>query len=202
DQIVYLAGLPVADLLLVLALAMLLLRRSTAADPAVRLLAGAVTMFVVADVSYGYLQLHEEFASGGWPDLFWVIGGFLLVLAAYRGGRPAAAGPGPSGRRVNWLPYGAIALAYGLLGYLARDEGLYPLGGMIIGAMLLTGLVLVRQMLVLRENVEMAVTDPLTGLANRTLINDRLVEIASAPPRADRCSAVMVIDLDRFKPIN
>ncbi|GIJ75402.1 putative bifunctional diguanylate cyclase/phosphodiesterase [Virgisporangium ochraceum] len=202
-QVAYAAALPMADLLLVLALAMLLLRRSTATDPAVRLLAGAVAMFVVADTLYGYLQLHEIYAAGEWPDLFWMIGGFLLVLAANRGRRHDVDTPRTWGRRgINWLPYSAIALAYGLLGYLARDQGIYPLGGMIIGAILLTTLVVVRQMLVLRENVEMAVTDPLTGLANRTLIGHRLAEIAAAPVREDRCAAVMVIDLDRFKPIN
>jgi diguanylate cyclase (GGDEF)-like protein len=202
-QVAYAATLPMADLLLVLALAMLLLRRSTATEPAVRLLAGAVAMFIVADTWYGYLQLRQTYAVGEWPDLFWAVGGFLLVLAAHRGRHHETGAPRTASRRgINWVPYSAVALAYGLLGYLARDQGIYPLGGMIIGAILLTTLVVVRQMLVLRENVALAVTDPLTGLANRTLIGRRLAGIAAAPVREDRCSAVMVIDLDRFKPIN
>ncbi len=203
-QLFFSLALPIGDLLLVLALAMLLLRRSTATDPAVRLLAAAVTLFVVADVAYGYLQLHVGFTGGMWPDLFWTAGDFLLVLAAHRAYQrdhpvQGASGP-PAG--INWLPYAAIALAYGVLGYLAREQGLYPLGGMIIGAIALTGLVVARQMLVLRENRTLAVTDPLTGLANRTLINRRVARLVGQPPRPGRCAAIMVVDLDKFKPVN
>jgi diguanylate cyclase len=201
-QVVFSAALPVGDLLLVLALAMLLLHRSTAGDPAVRLLTAAVAMFVVADVAYGYLQLHVGFGGGMWPDLFWFSGDYLMALAAHRTYRQKHAAPTPAGRfgGINWLPYGAIALAYAVLGYLAREQGMYPLGGMIIGAIVLTALVVARQMYVLHENRTMAVTDPLTGLANRTLINSRIAGLET--PRGSRCSAVMVIDLDKFKPIN
>lgn len=203
-QSIYSAALPVGDLLLVLALAMLLLRRSGGIDHALGLLVAAVALFVVADIAYGYLQMHVGYSGGTWPDLFWLGGGFLLVLATHRTYRQTYNPPDPTSRRatVNWLPYGAIALAYGVLGYMAREQGIYPLGGMIIGAILLTGLVIARQMYVLRENHDLAVTDPLTGLANRTRINDRVADLTAQPPRAGRCAAVMLIDLDRFKPIN
>ncbi|MFI5843768.1 putative bifunctional diguanylate cyclase/phosphodiesterase [Catenuloplanes sp. NPDC051500] len=204
-QIVFSSALPVGDLLLVLALAIVLMRRSTGADTAMRLLAAAVALFVTADVAYGYLQLHVGFVGGTWPDLFWLSGDYLLVLAAhqtYRQDHAASEGADRRGAAVNWLPYGAIALAYGLLGYLARAQGLYPLGGMIIGAIVMTSLVIARQMYVLHENRELAVTDPLTGLANRTMINNRVAALTSPPPRAGRCCAVLAIDLDRFKPIN
>ncbi|SDS90649.1 putative bifunctional diguanylate cyclase/phosphodiesterase [Actinoplanes derwentensis] len=203
-QSLFSAALPVGDLLLVLALAMLLLRRSWVVDHALIMLVAAVTLFVVADIAYGYLQLHSGYSGGSWPDLFWVCGGFLLVLAAHRTYRQTYNPPDPAARRatVNWLPYGAIALAYGILGYMAREQGIYPLGGMILGAILLTALVIARQMYVLRENHDLAVTDPLTGLANRTRINERVAALAAQPPRAGRCCAVLLIDLDRFKPIN
>ncbi|GAA1641142.1 putative bifunctional diguanylate cyclase/phosphodiesterase [Actinoplanes couchii] len=197
-------ALPVGDLLLILALAMLLLRRSGIADHALTMLVVAVTMFVVADIAYGYLQLKTGYRGGAWPDLFWFCGGFLLVLAAHRTYQQTYHPPDPAKRRatVNWLPYGTIALAYGVLGYMAREQGIYPLGGMILGAILLTGLVIARQMYVLRENQDLAVTDPLTGLANRTRITERVAALVAQPARAGRCSAVLLIDLDRFKPIN
>ncbi|GLY06462.1 EAL domain-containing protein [Actinoplanes sp. NBRC 101535] len=203
-QVAYSAALPMGDLLLVLALAMLLMRRTGSGDPAIVMLAGAVAMFVIADVGYGYLQLHVGFAGGSWPDLFWLGGGFLMVLAAHRTYWSGRGAPDQNGRsaRVNWLPYGAIALAYGILGYLAREQGMYPLGGMIIGAILMTALVIARQMYVLRENQDLAVTDPLTGLPNRALINTRIAALAAQPARSGRCHAVMLIDLDKFKPIN
>ncbi|HWS37310.1 MAG TPA: bifunctional diguanylate cyclase/phosphodiesterase [Actinoplanes sp.] len=203
-QSIYSAALPVGDLLLVLALAMLLMRRSGMMDRALTALIAAVASFVVADIAYGYKALHSSYSGGSWPDLFWVGGGYLLVLAAHRTYKQTYRPPDVTARRarVNWLPYGAIALAYGVLGYLAREQGIYPLGGMIIGAILMTVLVIARQMYVLRENHDLAVTDPLTGLANRTRINERITALVDQPPRLGRCSAVVLIDLDRFKPIN
>ena len=199
------AGLPVGDLLLVFAVAMVLLRRGGRAATPVRLLAGAVVAAVVADVYYGYIQLHAGFVGGTWPDLFWSFACYLMVLAAHRqyqqtGEQPTRGRP----RRVvaDWLPYAAIALAYLVLGHLAAGYGLYPLGGMIIGVAVLTTLVVARQMYMLRENRELAVTDTLTGLANRALMNERLLHLSRQSIRDDRCGAVLLIDLDRFKPIN
>ncbi|WP_307831422.1 putative bifunctional diguanylate cyclase/phosphodiesterase [Nucisporomicrobium flavum] len=205
SEIVYSAALPVGDLLLVLALATVLLRRATAAGTPVRLLAAGVVTYVIADVYYGYIQLHEGFVGGTWPDLFWLLGCYLFTLAAYRQCRRAGDGDAAARHRravSTWLPYGAIALAYGLLGTLAREQGMYPFGGMIIGAVLLTGLVVARQMYALRENRDLAVTDPLTGLANRTLVGERLIQLSAQPLRAGRHAAVLIVDLDHFKRVN
>ena len=58
-EVAYSAALPIGDLLLVLALATVLLRRTrNGVDKPVLLLAGAVGAYVVADVYYGFIQLH------------------------------------------------------------------------------------------------------------------------------------------------
>ena len=44
--------------------------------------------------------------------------------------------------------------------------------------------------------------DPLTGLPNRRLLNDRLAEFVKRTHRTHDCVAVMFIDLDRFKEVN
>ncbi|GAB2586596.1 hypothetical protein Aab01nite_51370 [Paractinoplanes abujensis] len=202
-QIAMSAALPVGDLLLVLALASVLLRRRGRHD-ATLLLAAAVATYVVADFAYSWITLNDRFVGGTWPDLFWLTGCYLFVLATRRRhAEGVTAGAERTGRRrISLLPYGASAIAYGLLGYLAREQNLYPLGGMIIGAIVLTSLVMARQMYALSENRRLAVTDPLTGLANRTLVGERLAELAAQPPRDDRHGAVLLMDLDRFKPIN
>ena len=203
--IVFAAALPVGDLLLILALATLLMRRPAATEPGVRLLAGAAGTFVVADTYYGWSQLHAGFTGGHWADLFYLTGCYLLVLGTHRRYRAVTAATAPrrpQASAVNWLPYGAIALGYGLLAYIAHDLGVYPLGGMIIGAILLTSLVVARQMYALRENRQLAVADPLTGLANRALVGERLTRMTTRAARADRHGAVLLIDLDHFKPIN
>jgi diguanylate cyclase (GGDEF)-like protein len=44
--------------------------------------------------------------------------------------------------------------------------------------------------------------DPLTGLPNRALLNDRLTQAIAQAQRTSRRVAVLFLDLDRFKPIN
>ncbi|MEM1045665.1 MAG: GGDEF and EAL domain-containing protein [Pseudomonadota bacterium] len=53
-----------------------------------------------------------------------------------------------------------------------------------------------------RANLELARTDPLTGLANRRQLDDVLRRLAASADRSDTSLAVMHIDLDRFKQIN
>ncbi|EXG82441.1 putative bifunctional diguanylate cyclase/phosphodiesterase [Cryptosporangium arvum] len=201
----YTAALPIGDLLLVLAVSTALLRRHQADTPApMRLLAAAITVTVVADVSYSWIQVHGGFTGGSWPDLLWLAGCFLLVLAAdqqYR--RPPRPGAWRGDRNaVSVLPYVAGAGAYLLLAERSSHLPLDPYGGMILGSAVLTLLVMARQLYALRENREMAVTDGLTGLANRTLITERLDQLARQPIRPGGHTAVMVVDLDGFKPIN
>ncbi len=49
---------------------------------------------------------------------------------------------------------------------------------------------------------EQALHDPLTGLANRVLIEDRLEQMVARSKRAHTSMAVLYVDLDRFKNIN
>ncbi|WP_051799121.1 putative bifunctional diguanylate cyclase/phosphodiesterase [Catenuloplanes japonicus] len=199
-------AVPVGDLVLVLGVSTVVLRRATRSvqGPAT-VLASAIGLFVIADISYVYIQLHSGFTGGDWPDMFWLAGCLLLVLAADRQYRWAENLQIRKERRVvgaHLVPYGAIVIAYGLLGVVAGAEGAYPFGGMVVGSIALTGLVLLRQVYALKENEELAVTDPLTGLANRSLLNDRLAVVTAQPIRAHKRTAVLLIDLDRFKPIN
>ena len=53
-----------------------------------------------------------------------------------------------------------------------------------------------------RAAVDAALHDPLTGLANRTLFDDRLAHALAQAKRHGRMMAVMFIDLDGFKAIN
>ena len=47
-----------------------------------------------------------------------------------------------------------------------------------------------------------AVHDPLTGLPNRTLLEDRMETLAAIAERNDTKLGVLFIDLDKFKPVN
>ncbi|MFZ5523864.1 MAG: diguanylate cyclase [Pseudomonadota bacterium] len=48
----------------------------------------------------------------------------------------------------------------------------------------------------------LAFHDVLTGLPNRRLLNDRLIQTMAASKRSGRFAALMFIDLDNFKPLN
>jgi len=54
----------------------------------------------------------------------------------------------------------------------------------------------------LAEGEQLAFYDPLTGLPNRRLLLDRLAGLLSSSQRQHLFSAVMFVDLDRFKTIN
>lgn len=49
---------------------------------------------------------------------------------------------------------------------------------------------------------QMALRDPLTNLANRRLLKERLTDAISSYGRHKSCGAIVFIDLDDFKPIN
>ena len=53
-----------------------------------------------------------------------------------------------------------------------------------------------------RRLLESALVDPLTGLANRTLLTDRIAQMIAVAHRARSAFAVAVLDLDRFKFVN
>jgi diguanylate cyclase (GGDEF)-like protein/PAS domain S-box-containing protein len=53
-----------------------------------------------------------------------------------------------------------------------------------------------------RELTEMALHDPLTGLANRTLFRDRIESARARGRRGRTVSAVLFVDLDGFKSVN
>ena len=52
------------------------------------------------------------------------------------------------------------------------------------------------------DQAYLATHDPLTGLSNRLLLNDRLEHAVEHAKRFDTCFAVIFCDLDNFKPVN
>ena len=83
------------------------------------------------------------------------------------------------------------------------DTPMPPAGRDEVGG-LITALGEMRDSLAQREAriVDLAFRDALTGLANRTLFNDRLGQAVGAALRTGHAMSVLMIDLDRFKEVN
>ena len=207
---------PVGDLVLVFGIAAIILRGpAESCRRALAILAIGLGLFVVADIGFGYYNLNTSYAGGDWPDSLWMVAQFLMVVAAqyhYMGlKRPTEIGPHrpANGSRVSKLPYAAIAIAFGLMLYAGHKEALYPLGGLIGISVLVTALVLGRQVTVMRDNSRlmnalstMATTDSLTGLRNRGDFFDAADLEFERLKRFDIPFVAMMFDVDHFKEVN
>ncbi|WP_433202795.1 putative bifunctional diguanylate cyclase/phosphodiesterase [Dactylosporangium sp. CS-047395] len=122
-------------------------------------------------------------------------------------------------RRFSSLPYvavGATSLLLAVQSFRAgREHSVADIAPVALGAILITGLVVVRQFVALRDNAHLldsvsrheqqlqhqATHDTLTGLANRAGFSV-IVEQALDRAAADTQAAVLLIDLDDFKEVN
>src|SRR3984957_15996702 len=207
---------PVGDLLLLFGVLSLLWRgapRSSVAS--LRIFATGMLVFIVADVTYDYVSTHTGYLGGDPVDTLWMVALAILFVAAacQLRARPEdefAAPPRPLTSGASILPYLAVAGSYILLMVVGlRSVTFNSLGGVLLGAVVLTVLVSVRQFAALQDNrrltaryAELASIDGMTGLYNRR----HLVEIGeSALAHAQRLGqplAVLLIDVDHFKQIN
>jgi diguanylate cyclase (GGDEF)-like protein len=90
-----------------------------------------------------------------------------------------------------------------------RDVRFNPLGGVLLGAVLLTILVSMRQFAALRDNgrlaaqyAELAAVDELTGLFTRRHLMEAAESAFAHAQRFGLPLVVLMIDVDRFKQIN
>jgi diguanylate cyclase (GGDEF)-like protein len=200
-------GYAIVDLVLVFGLCAVLLRgtATSARLPLILLLAGAACA-LVTDVVASYLLLYrQDLPQFGlaWQTILLPLSVALMMAAAIEQCREAGeARPNPTPqiiRRPTWLPYVALAVGFLLLIWAAVRAPFYPWWGLVFGATLMTLAVAVRQIVALRENHHLIITDNLTGLASRVHLRDTLRRL---PGRPRQPVAVLQIDLDDFKRIN
>src|SRR3984885_542538 len=167
----------------------------------------ALTLIAAAGGAYVFsLARHSYLADSAW-NLEWPAGLVLLSIAALNcpSGAPEAL-PEPSGASAPislWLPYIPLAIAGGLelvelRNSLESDPALAAVPWLVIA-------VLARQFLVVTENrrlahsvSDQALRDPLTNLANRVLLHDRLDYAVALYHRDQRSVAVLSMDIDEF----
>ncbi len=153
---------PLVSMLLLLGITTVILRRPT--DPnriAFGLLVGGVLISVVADLTFNLVSLETGGRSASIIDGAYLLCYVLLMAGAelyYRRPVPrstAGAIPRPRTQPTSPLPYLAVATTYGLLVAAVIEPWTDPVSGLAVGALLVTLLVVVRQLLAVRENVRL-----------------------------------------------
>ncbi|HEX8629984.1 MAG TPA: GGDEF domain-containing protein, partial [Catenuloplanes sp.] len=198
---------PALDLVLIFGASVVLFRGAaeSARRPAA-LLGLAMLVIVAGDVYLGHRQ--SQFGAttpDRWQFACWVTGHFSLTMAAFAQCRLASRHriefDGSGARSISVLPYVAVVLSYLLLIFAVGGEYIRVLG-LVAGTMIITGVVVVRQVIAVRQNHELAVTDPLTGLANRRELYDRLQLALTRSARNGQQVATLLIDINHLKQVN
>jgi diguanylate cyclase (GGDEF)-like protein/PAS domain S-box-containing protein len=152
---------PVGDLVLLLGICSLLLRRAANVSrvPVNFLMIGMLFNFA-ADFAFSYLSLKGTYATGDPVDALFTLACFPVMLAAHsqyvlasRSGVVCMPRNEPTTRNF-WVPYLAVAVAYLVLLAVVHETNSMLLDLVIGVAGLVTGLVIIRQFMFLRANTK------------------------------------------------
>ncbi len=208
-----LRGLTLATSTVVLFLLASLLFSDANRTSAVWLLSGAIGLSLVGDLLYaidksGHLDIATRFSNAPYVT--------SLFLASATFLHPSVRGLSQRGSiRLRRPVFGRLVLTtLALIFPLVVVSTMDPADRLdrvvrTVSLFVLAVAVTARVIQAVRDNarsqavlVEMAQTDPLTGLPNRNLMLDHIADSLERSWRADRRPTVLFIDVDRFKNIN
>jgi diguanylate cyclase (GGDEF)-like protein/PAS domain S-box-containing protein len=153
--LLYLLG----DLVLLVVLATIWMRRrSLGPGMGIAFLAAAFVVDVAANILYALEVRSGTFSVGGPLSGLWLLATGLLCLSAtsYHDEKPSELGPPfPLHEGPSLLPYIAILFGYGLLIAGLAEYGSQPLAGLAAGALVLTGIVVARQIAAVGDNMRL-----------------------------------------------
>ena len=225
---------PLSTLVLIFCLVLLTVRNNVPVmRPVIFLLFLAFAVITVTDTIYYYQQLHDLYMTGSLLDLGWPLGYLLLGLSARAlyvlpQPQPPVVAQAKENQRTSeqsalWqilIPYAWIPTIVLLLFFIWR-RGSHPMlaMGVVVGAAVLLSLILLRQLVAMRElhilyvnnnalastNMQLeiqATHDALTGLPNRSFLQKRLEQEAHMASESNIPAALLLLDLDRFKEVN
>lgn len=106
---------PVGDMVLLVGLGSLLLQGSAPSSRrALQLLGVALGFYVLADLGYGYVQLHGTYQGGDPVDSLWMVAiAVMAVAATFQRGVDGPEQIEARDERISWLPYTAVAFGFG-----------------------------------------------------------------------------------------
>jgi diguanylate cyclase (GGDEF)-like protein len=208
------AAYPVGDLLLLFAGTHVLLRGTDVRlRPPLQLLIVSFGCFVLTDSIY---VNTSDYDGTSFVNVGWIIALTFLLLAA-AAGRNLAPGTGSvpplsgtaGSRRLARLPHVAVAATYLLLLKTHAEDRWWPDRSILFVGFFITGLVVLRQHLTMRDNRKLAqaydalaTCDELTGLSTRRhFLTEAEREMALAT-RSEIGTALVLLDIDHFGSIN
>ncbi|MCU1486917.1 MAG: diguanylate cyclase/phosphodiesterase [Actinomycetia bacterium] len=200
------AAYPVADVLVFGLVVRLLLTRGDRRT-AYWLLLGGVVCNLVADTIFALPSVTTEYSSGSPLDGLYLFG-YLLVGAAALHPTMVGVAVGPARPATSSRPRIAIvALAVlsvpALLGAEAIRGEVRHVPLILGGWVVLLGVVLARLLLHMRHLAREAQIDPLTRLANRSHLIERVGAVLHQRRAGDvHDVALLYLDIDRFKAVN
>lgn len=166
------------------------------------LLVGGCLLFAFSDTSYFIRVAADEYQPGSLLDLGWPTSIVLIALAAWI--KPARPRPDINPARAIVVPAFVMIAVFGLVLY--GDAQVLPTvsialaaGAIVIGAV--RALQVFRRVSVLAGIKEQSLTDPLTGLGNRRLLDARLDEVIAARESGQQVRIVQ-FNIDGFRDVN
>jgi diguanylate cyclase len=201
---------PAGDLVVITVAVLVVAQSRTAQRRALTLLTTGVVLMALSDSAFVYLTAHHAYRGGTVVDVGWLMGLLVIGVAALMTFREPSPDAGPvrvPSKAALSLPYVPIAAAIAVCTpTVMRTPGM---GALFVSTALLVVTAMARQFLVVSENrgllevvADQAMRDPLTGLANRALFNDRLMHAMQLHQRESQPVAVLCLDLDDFKLVN
>ncbi len=167
-------------------------------------LATGLVLSAIADTGYAYVSANGTYAVGGLLDSMWLAAAWFTACAPWQPPAVATARR-PDSTRMLLIPGLFALVALGVLLYGGFDH-VGALALVLAGAALL--LMVVRAALIFADNVRLlrhsqheALTDALTGLGNRRMMQAALERVLARGAEAEPAVFVM-FDLDGFKAYN
>ncbi|WP_328354626.1 EAL domain-containing protein [Mycobacterium sp. NBC_00419] len=201
---------PISDVVVLTVAAVVLVRSGVEHRLTLTLLTVGLACIALSDSMFTFLAAKSQYASGDVIDIGWVAGLLLIAVAAAASRRTTndqSDAPEMPGWASIWLPFTPLLLA-GIIA-AAQPVPVLRTQPVLIVAGLLVIAVLVRQFLAVNENrrlvvavTQQALRDPLTGLPNRALFNERLDHAMALRERDGIAVGVVAVDLNDFKLVN
>lgn len=195
---------PLVDTILVGAVLASLARIDWRPDPVWILLGAGLLGNWLADTMFLVSTAAGTYQEGSWSDAGWWGGFYLIALAAWQLRGQVSQPRRDAGPQQIAVPLVFGSLGLGILVYGCAERiswlGIGLAAASVLGVMARLVLAFGNNAALLRRSRHEALTDPLTGLANRRALTERMEAVfASGGPAP---SLLVLCDLDGFKAYN